>query len=310
MLYKFAGSTRGPKASGDSSGGGKGRAASPPAAAGASASADSAAAGASASADSAAPTPPNARQALCARSAAAAEVYDFLIGHPDRATEIAVVATKTQDDSVQRLDALPPPPDSSPPPASSDIGQESPSDLDHGKAAPKNRKDPKKRKRASIVAAAAGADPEGAESPALPIGSPKWNRGSAQFNFFAQKYDVRHGTGIRFGPAITVSALLIQGPFPTEDKADAEEHRRQVQSAMLNVLDDAKVKSFIEEGLTRREEMTHFCLARMESPRVTKQRGIAALQTFLNTHFFGATGCTPLFRGTRLTYHYCIEAVS
>jgi hypothetical protein len=236
-------------------------------------------------------------------------VYDFLIGHPDRATEIAVVATTTQDGSVQRLDDLPPP-DSSPPPASSDIGQESPLDLDHGKAAPKNRKDPKKRKRASIVAAAAGADPEGAESPALPIGSPKWNRGSAQFNFFAQKYDVRHGTGIRFGPAITVSALLIQGPFPTEDKADAEEHRRQVQSAMLNVLDDAKVKSFIEEGLTRREEMTHFCLARMESPRVTKQRGIAALQTFLNTHFFGATGCTPLFRGTRLTYHYCIEAVS
>ena len=236
-------------------------------------------------------------------------MYDFLIGHPDRATEIAVVATTTQDGSVQRLDDLPPP-DSSPPPASSDIGQESPLDLDHGKAAPKNRKDPKKRKRASIVAAAAGADPEGAESPALPIGSPKWNRGSAQFNFFAQKYDVRHGTGIRFGPAITVSALLIQGPFPTEDKADAEEHRRQVQSAMLNVLDDAKVKSFIEEGLTRREEMTHYCLARMESPRVTKQRAIAALQTFLNTHFFGATGCTPLFRGTRLTYHYCIEAVS
>ena len=172
MLYKFAGSTRGPKASGDSSGGGKGRAASPPAAA-----------GASASADSAAPTPPNARQALCARSAAAAEVYDFLIGNPDRATEIAVVATKTQDDSVQRLEDLPPP-DSSPPPASSDQGQESPLDLDHGKA--KNRKDPKKRKRASIVAAAAGADPQGAECPALPIGSPKWNRGSAQFNFLSR----------------------------------------------------------------------------------------------------------------------------
>ena len=296
MLYNFAGSSRTSKASVESSGGGKARAASPPAAA-----SPPGAAGA--------PPQPDARQALCGRSAAAAEVYDFLIGHPNRATEIAVVATKTQDGSVQRLDDLPPP-DSSPPPASSDIGQESPLDLDHGKAAPKNRKDPKKRKRASIVAAAAGADPEGAESPALPIGSPKWNSGSAQSNFFAQKYDVRHGTGIRFGPAITVSALLIQGPFPTEDKADAEEHRRQVQSAMLNVLDDAKVKSIIEEGLTRREEMTHFCLARMESPRVTKQSAIAALQTFLNTHFFGATGCTPLFRGTRLTYHYCIEAVS
>jgi hypothetical protein len=234
-------------------------------------------------------------------------VYDFLIGHPDRATEIAVVATKTQDDSVQRLDAVPPPRDSSPPPASSDIGQESPSDLDDGKggSARTKRRTPKKRKRASMVA-----DTECPESPALPIGSPKWNRGPGQSNFFSQKYLVNHGAGMKLGPAITVSALLIQGPFPTEDKADAEEHRRQVQSAMLNVLDDAKVKSFIEEGLTRREEMTHFCLARMESPRVTKQRAIAALQTFLNTHFFGATGCTPLFRGTRLTYHYCIEAVS
>ena len=295
MLYNFAGSSRASKASVESSGGGKARAASPPAAA-----SPPGAAGA--------PPQPDARQALCGRSAAAAEVYDFLIGHPDRATEIAVVATKTQDDSVQRLDALPPPRDSSPPPASSDIGQESPSDLDDGKggSARKNRKTPKKRKRASMVA-----DPECPESPALLIRSPKWNRGPAQSNFFSQKYDVRHGTGIKLGPSITVSALLVQGPFPTEDKADADEHKRQVLSAMLNVLDDARVQSFIEEGLTRREEMAAYCLARMESPRVTKQRAVAALQTFLNTHFFGAIGCTtPMFRGTRLTYHYCIEAVS
>ena len=58
------------------------------------------------------------------------------------------------------------------------------------------------------------------------------------------KYEVRHGTGVKLGPAITISALLIQGPFPTEDKADHEEHRRQVQSAMLNVLDDSRVASF------------------------------------------------------------------
>ena len=154
------------------------------------------------------------------------------------------------------------------------------------------------------------ADTECPESPALPIGSPKWNRGPGQSNFFSQKYLVNHGAGMKLGPAITVSASLIQGPFPTEDKADADEHKRQVLSAMLNVLDDARVQSFIEEGLTRSEEMTAYCLARMESPRVTKQRAVAALQTFLNTHFFGATGCTPLFRGTRLTYHYCIEAVS
>ena len=301
MLYKFAGSSRASKASVESSGGGKAPAASPPAAA-------SPPEAASQPGAAGAPPQHDARQALCARSAAAAEVYDFLIGHPDRATEIAVVATKTQDDSVQRLDAVPPPRDSSPPPASSDIGQESPSDLDDGKggSARTKRRTPKKRKRASMVAGT-----ECPESPALPIGSPKWNRGPGQSNFFSQKYLVNHGAGMKLGPAITVSALLIQGPFPTEDKADADEHKRQVLSAMLNVLDDARVQSFIEEGLTRREEMTAYCLARMESPRVTKQRAVAALQTFLNTHFFGASGCTnAMFKGTRLTYHYCIEAVS
>ena len=124
------------------------------------------------------------------------------------------------------------------------------------------------------------------------------------------KYEVRHGTGVKLGPAMTISALLIQGPFPTEDKADAEEHRRQVQSAMLNVFDAYKVESFIEEGLTHREDMAACCLARVESPRVTKHKAITALQTYLNTQFFGPMGCTPKFRGTRLTYHYCIEAVS
>ena len=125
MLYNFAGSSRTSKASVESSGGGKAPAASPPAAA-------SPPEAASQPGAAGAPPQHDARQALCARSAAAAEVYDFLIGHPDRATEIAVVAATTQDGSVQRLDDLPPP-DSSPPPASSDIGQESPSDLDDGK---------------------------------------------------------------------------------------------------------------------------------------------------------------------------------
>ena len=38
-----------------------------------------------------------------------AEVYDYLITDPDRATEIAIVSTQLQDASVQRLDAAPPP---------------------------------------------------------------------------------------------------------------------------------------------------------------------------------------------------------
>lgn len=225
---------------------------------------------------------------------------DLLIRDAERATKIAIVATKRQDASVQRL---PPPLDSSPPAVSSDAGHDSSSDLEPEKAVSAR----KKRKRATATAGAAG--PDCAEPPA-DVGSPKWNRGTATSNFFSQTYDNRQGTGVKLGPAITISALLIQGPFPTEDKADAEEHRRAVQSAMLNVLDDSRVESFIAEGLTRREDMAAYCLSRMESPRVTRQRAVAALQKFLNTEFFGPLGCTPRFRGTRLTYHYCIEAVS
>ena len=140
-------------------------------------------------------------------------MYDFLIGHPDRATEIAVVATKTQDDSAQRLDALPPPPDSSPPPGPSDVGQESSSDLNLGKAGSarknrKDRKDPKKRRRALVVAAA-DADPAAGAGTALEIGSPRWNRRADESNLFTRIYDVHHGTGVKLGPAITISALLI-----------------------------------------------------------------------------------------------------
>ncbi len=35
--------------------------------------------------------------------------YEYLISYPDRATEMAIVATQLQDASVQRLDAAPQP---------------------------------------------------------------------------------------------------------------------------------------------------------------------------------------------------------
>ena len=98
-------------------------------------------------------------------------MYDLLISNPDRATDIAFVATEWQDGAVQRLDALPP--ESAAPPESSDVGKESPSDLEHGTArsARKNRKDPSKAKKRKHESAGAAADvaPEAAEpgEPAL-----------------------------------------------------------------------------------------------------------------------------------------------
>ena len=60
-------------------------------------------------APTAAPAAPDARQALCAsKPDSAAEVYDFLINNPDRATEIAIVAKEWQDSAAERIDAAAP----------------------------------------------------------------------------------------------------------------------------------------------------------------------------------------------------------
>ena len=52
---------------------------------------------------------------------------------------------------------------------------------------------------------------------AAATGSPRWNRRAEESSYFTQKFPLSHGTGIKLGPDITILALLIQGPFPTED---------------------------------------------------------------------------------------------
>ena len=138
--------------------------------------------------------------------------------------ELLKSLSEWQDVSVQRLNALPS--DSAPPPESSDVGQDSTSDLEHGTArsARKKGKDP--------ADAVPDADPN-AEPPAE-FWSPRWNRRTNDDNYFMKHYGVRNqSVGVKLGQAITISALLIQGPFPTEEKDQHEDHRRQVQSAML-----------------------------------------------------------------------------
>jgi hypothetical protein len=118
-------------------------------------------------------------------------------------------------------------------------------------------------------------------------------------NQFVLNFPVNSGSGVKLGQAITISALLIQGPFPKEDKTDHQEHRRQVQSAMLNVYSDGQIAAFVAAGLKFQEEMQLYCLQRVEVSRVTKQRAVASLQKFLNATFFSSKGCFPEHRGTR-----------
>ncbi len=117
----------------------------------------------------------------------------------------------------------------------------------------------RKRRRASAPegeAAAAGAiSVEPAESAALVSSPARSYRRADASNQFVLNLPVNSGSGVRLGQAITISALLIQGPFSKEDKTDHQEQRRQVQSAMLNVYSDGQICAFVESGLKFQEEM-------------------------------------------------------
>ena len=246
---------------------------------------------------------PDARQALCASMPASAlnpgsttEVHDFLISNTERATEIAIVATEWQDSAAERIDAAAPASATAP---EDDQDQElSSQELETpGKA--KNRK-PRGRKRQRSSAAADGAEAVAESQDVGPVMSPtRWNRKADAANMLVINYPVNSGSGIKLGQAITMSAFLIQGPFTKEDKADNQEHRRQVQSAMLNVYSESKIASFVEAGLKNPEDMDNYCLQRVEVARITKQRAVTALQKWLNSLFLGPLGCKAEFRGTR-----------
>ena len=127
----------------------------------------------------------------------------------------------------------------------------------------------------------------------------RWNRKADAANLLVLNFPVDSGSGVKLGQFIKISALLMQGPFTKEDKADNQEHRRQVQSAMLNVYSDSKIASFVEAGLKNEEDMNNYCLQRVEVARITKQRAVTALQKFVNSTFFSALGCKSEWRGTR-----------
>ena len=240
---------------------------------------------------------PGARHALCASMPASAlnpgsttEVHEFLISNTERATEIAIVATEWQDSAAERIDAAAPASATAP---EDDQDQElSSQELETpGKA--KNRK-PRGRKRQRSSAAADGAEAVAESQDVGSVMSPtRWNRKADAANMLVINYPVNSGSGITLGKAITMSALLIQGPFTKEDKADNhwQEHRRQVQSAMLNVYSESKIASFVEAGLKNPEDMDNYCLQRVEVARITKQRAVTALQKYLNSTFFSALGC-------------------
>ena len=194
----------------------------------------------------------------------AAEVHEFLINYPDRATEITIVATDLQDDSVQRLNAVAPTPQAAP--AEIEIEDADSSWIETlEKAVQKTpgQRARRKRRRASAQegeAAAAGASSaEPAEFAALVSSHPRSYRRADASNQFVVSFPVNSGSGVRLGQAITISTLLIQGSFSKEDRTDHQDHRRQVQSAMLNVYSEVKIGTPFETGDKVKDAM-RFCM--------------------------------------------------
>ncbi len=185
-------------------------------------------------------------EVLCASSpgtstqGTAEEAYDYLITYPDRATEIAIVAMELQDASVQRLDAAPPP-QAAP---AEDKAEDTDSygiPIHMGTPGQRVRRKQRRALAPGGAGAAAGASSAVPVEPAALVFSPasSYCRADAS-NQFVLNFPVNSGPGVRLGQAITLAilALLIQGPFSKEDKTDHQEHRRQAQSAMLNVYSD------------------------------------------------------------------------
>ena len=240
------------------------------------------AAAAPAEANSAAPANASdsaARDALRASASSSqdAQVVDFLLDDPTRATEIAMVATNLKDHSVERINAAPPP-------------QET------GKLDPPVKPAPasgQKRRRSKTPADTAYPDEDDTPSK----GKPRNYRAVDEENPFVRMFPTsKH----KLGAATTISAIIIQGPFQKEDRRDKPDQRRLVLSAMRNVAGDKAIADFLE--LEKKEEtaMHDFCLMRVESARVTTQRAVASLQKYLNATFFNALGVKPEWRGESL----------
>ena len=156
-------------------------------------------------APTAAPAAPDARQALCASKLdSAAEVYAFLINNPDRATEIAIVATEWQDSAAERIDAAAPESATALENQDQELSlQESPSE----KAKSRKARGSKRKRSSAAVEAEAVGDLEAVG----PVLSPAcWNSKAEAANLLVARFHVNSGSGVKLGQAITISALLIE----------------------------------------------------------------------------------------------------
>jgi hypothetical protein len=167
---------------------------------------------------------------------------------------------------------------------------------------------PSKRSRTNKRSKDVGDEGELVDSDSPQKDSPARNfRKPSEDNPFPKKFPPNSGSGMKFGAAVTVATIVIQGPYPKEDKRDSRDHYRFVKSGMLNVCSPASMRMFDEMGGKGENDMFAFCLQRVESARVTIQRSVGQLQKFINTHFGSPAGIAPNWTGRHHAYTFVLK---
>ena len=124
---------------------------------------------------------------------------------------------------------------------------------------------------------------------------------------FLKKFPTNSGSGMKLGAAVTVATMVIQGPSPKEDRRDSKDHCRFIKSGMLNVCSEASMRIFDEMAKKDENAMIAYCLARVESARVTLQRAVSQLQKFINLHFGSQSGIAPNWTGGHHAYTFVLK---
>jgi hypothetical protein len=213
-------------------------------------------------------------------------------------------AIEGNDTSIVWLDSIPPPADTGDSPADTAV----PTDPGaHG-----GRGQRQKRQKRPVRASIDQADPDdinGTEHDGAPANkrpkkdSPARNyRKAKENNQFLEKFPTNSGNGYKLGSAITMAAMIIQGPYPKEDRRSSKDHERHVRSGMLNVCNEATLASFVAMGEVHEQEKISHCLQRVKSSRVTLQRAIQNLKKFINAFIGTPAGIGPEWRGKHLAY--------
>jgi hypothetical protein len=150
---------------------------------------------------------------------------------------------------------------------------------------------PSKRSRTSKHSKDVGVEGELVDSDSPQKDSPARNfRKPSEDNPFLKKFPPNSGAGMKFGAAVTVATIVIQGPYPKEDKRDSRDHVRFVKSGMLNVFSPASMRMFDDMGDKGENDMF-----------------ASQLQKFINTHFGSPAGIPPNWTGRHHAYTFVLK---